>query len=28
MTLTLPDTAPELAISKTYHWYLNIVCDW
>ncbi|MEH1819242.1 MAG: DUF928 domain-containing protein [Nostoc sp.] len=23
----LPDTAPALAVGKTYHWYLTIACD-
>ncbi|MFN6562584.1 MAG: DUF928 domain-containing protein [Nostoc sp. ChiSLP01] len=26
-SFTLPDTAPALAVDKTYHWYLTIVCN-
>ncbi|RCJ19896.1 hypothetical protein A6S26_03970 [Nostoc sp. ATCC 43529] len=27
VSFTLPDTAPPLAINKTYHWYMTIVCN-
>ncbi|MBD2362409.1 DUF928 domain-containing protein [Anabaena minutissima FACHB-250] len=27
VSYTLPESAPPLAIGKTYHWYLTLVCD-
>jgi hypothetical protein len=27
ISLTLPKNTPPLAVGKTYHWYLTIVCD-
>ncbi|MBE9210294.1 DUF928 domain-containing protein [Nostoc sp. LEGE 06077] len=27
ISFTLPNTAPELKVGKTYHWYLTIVCN-
>ncbi|MBR8836894.1 MAG: DUF928 domain-containing protein [Stigonema ocellatum SAG 48.90 = DSM 106950] len=27
ISFTLPDNAPSLAVGKTYHWYLTVVCD-
>ncbi|MDZ8237505.1 MAG: DUF928 domain-containing protein [Nostoc sp. ChiQUE01a] len=27
VSFTLPDSAPALAVNKTYHWYMTIVCN-
>ncbi|MBD2518241.1 DUF928 domain-containing protein [Nostoc sp. FACHB-973] len=27
VSFTLPDSAPALAVDKTYHWYLTVVCN-
>ncbi|BAY16585.1 hypothetical protein NIES21_24150 [Anabaenopsis circularis NIES-21] len=27
ISFTLPNTAPELTVGKTYHWYLTVVCN-
>jgi Domain of Unknown Function (DUF928) len=27
ISFTLPNNAPPLAVGKTYHWYLTVVCD-
>lgn len=27
ISFTLPNTAPELAVGKSYHWYLTVVCN-
>ncbi|MBD2458158.1 DUF928 domain-containing protein [Nostoc sp. FACHB-87] len=27
ISFTLPKTAPELAVGKTYHWYLTVMCN-
>ncbi|MBU7585896.1 MAG: DUF928 domain-containing protein [Nostoc sp. TH1S01] len=27
ISFTMPNTAPELAVGKTYHWYLTVICN-